>query len=178
MERDVDSKKFTYGNLNKFNRVILFLFSLICFAVGLTYIWGLISLLTGQESRLSLSSSQLFWYFIGFSIWSPLVYAFLSYLTTDIEVEDGGLRIKFLFKKLFIKWNDIDEFRLGRVFGVHMIKKASIVVTKNALTPLHRLYGLMYGNTRRPTLLIWSYIGNYDELVATIKKNLKNRKNK
>jgi len=169
----METKKFTYGNLNKFNRVVLFLFSLILFTVGLIYLWGLMSLLAGQETKLSLSVSQLFWCFIGFSVWTPFVYAFVSYLATDIVVQEDGLQIKFIFKTLFISWNDIVEFRPAKVFGFRMLKDASIVVTRSALTPLHRLYGLMYGKTNQPSLLIWSYIGNYENLVAIIKENLK-----
>ena len=73
----------------------------------------------------------------------------------------------------FISWNDIAEFRPAKVFGFRMIKDASIVVTRSALTPFHRLYGLMYGKTNQPSLLIWSYISNYENLVTIIKENLK-----
>ncbi len=169
----METKKFTYGNLYKFNRVVLFLFSLILFIVGLVYLWGLMSLLVGQETKLSLSVSQLFWYFIGCSVWTPFVYAFLSYLATDIVAQEDGLQIKFIFKTLFISWEDIAEFRPAKVFGFRMIKNASIVVTRSALTPFHRLYGLMYGKTNQPSLLIWPYLGNYENLVTIIKENLK-----
>jgi|SRR5687768_9043413 len=173
----MDSKRFTYGKWNSFGRAGLFLSSVMCILFGLIYLWGLISLLIDPEAKVSLSPSQLLWYFIGFSVWSPIVYTFLSYLVTDIVLQEDGLQIKFIFKTFFISWNDIAEFRSARVFGLPMLKKASIVVMKNGLTPFHRLYGLMYGKTIQPSLLIWSYISNYEELVVLIKQNLKRKRN-
>jgi len=167
------SKKFTYGDGFKLSRVILFLISIFCFALGLVYLAGLISLLTSQETELSSSASDLFWTFIGLSVWSPLIYAFLSYKATDIEVEEGGLRIKFIFKSLFIDWIDIDEFKSATTLGFWTSTQARILVTKNALTPFHRLYGLMHGNTNKPSLLISTNISNYEELFKIIKNNRK-----
>jgi len=169
----VVSKKFIYGDALKLSRVIFFLISIFCFALGLVYLAGLISLLAGQETELSSSASDLFWTFIGASVWTPLFYAFFSYLATDIEVEEGGLRIKFMFKSFFIYWNDIDEFKPGKTLGLWNLKRTRILVTKNALTPFHRLYGLMYGNTNKPSLLINTNISNYEELFKIIKNNRK-----
>jgi len=157
----------------KLSRVIFFLISIFCIVLGLVYLGGLISLLAGQETELSSSASDLFWTFIGASVWTPLFYAFISYLATDIEVEEGGLRIKFIFKSFFINWSDVEEFKPGKTLGLLNLKRTRILVTKNALTPFHRLYGLMYGSTTKPSLLIGTNISNYEELFRIIKNNHK-----
>jgi hypothetical protein len=167
------SKKFTYGNIYKLARVMCFLLSLICMAFGFIYLVVLISLLAGQESKLSLSLGNLFWSFIGFAVWSPLFYAFLSYQATDIEVEEGGLQTKFIFKSLFINWADIEDFKPGKTLGLLNLKRVRILVTKSSLTPFHRLYGLMYASTNKPSLLIGTNISNHEELFKIIKNNRK-----
>jgi hypothetical protein len=169
----MEIKNFTYGHAYKFIRAACFLISLFCIVLGLVCLAGLVYVLTSRESKLLLSANDLFWSFIGFSVWSPLFYVFLSYLATDIEVEEDGIRVKFMFKSFFVNWKVVDEFKPGKTLGLLPLKRVRVLVTKNALTPFHRLYGLMYGSTTKPSLLIGTNISNHEELFKIIKNNRK-----
>ncbi|MEP7136804.1 MAG: hypothetical protein ABI904_17905 [Chloroflexota bacterium] len=169
------SKKYTYGVALKLPRAFFFLLSTILFVFGLLYLIKLLSVLAGQETIFSLPPAHLFWSFVEFSIWSPFAFAFISYLATDIEVEEDGLRIKFIFKSFFIGWDDIEDFKPGKILGLLNLKRVRVLVTKNALTPFHRVYGLMYGGTTKPSLLIGTNISNHEELFKIIKNNRKKK---
>ncbi len=162
----------TYGNLNKFNRSFFLLLSVFLIMAGLAYLFGFIKALLHND----LSASVFFWYFIGCAIWSPFVFLFISYIFSDVTVDDAGLYTTFLFRNLSVKWEDISEVKVSKPFGLRIGKKASVLVVKNGLTNFHRIYGLVYGQTSEPALLVWSNISNYDSLMKQIFKHRKKNK--
>jgi hypothetical protein len=91
-------------------------------------------------------------------------------------VDNEGLHTTFLFRSLTIKWEDISEVKVSKPFGLRIGKKASVLIARNGLTDFHRVYGLMYGQTNEPVLLVWSNISNYDSLMKQIFKHRKKNK--
>ncbi len=169
------SKKYTYGIINRISRSLLLLYSVLFVVVGLIFLFGFILALFDIGGMKSSFASTLFWYFVGFGIWSPFVFIFWALIIVDIEVEDDGLRTKFILNSLFISWDDIEDFKPGKTLGLLNLKRLRILVTKNALTPFHRLCGLFYGGADKPCLIIGTNIGNHEELFKIIGNNIKKK---
>ncbi len=155
----------TYGKLNGRNRASCFLLSIILIPTGLVYLVAWIRALINNSP-----ASVFFWYFLGCTVWSPFVFTFIAYLTPDITSSDEGLRTTFLFRTLLVKWEDIADVKPSKPFGLPIGKKASVVTAKNGLTFFHRIYGLTYGQTNQPALVIWSYGSTYEALIKEISK--------
>lgn len=147
-------------------------FSLLFAIVGLISFIGFISHLI--DNKIS-EAITLFWKFIGFGVWSTCVFVFFSYLFPEISANDDGIQTTFFLKKLTVNWEDIVEIYSSKPFGLRVGERASIIVTRNKLTFFHRIYGIIYGQTHQPSLLIWSSINDYASLINKIKKNRKKR---
>lgn len=166
-------KKYTYGIIYKISGFLSFLLAIIFAVIGLLFLCGLILSLFGLGGINSSHIPTLFWGFVGFGVWSPFVFIYMANMNVDIEVEDLGIRIKFLFKSFFVSWNDVDEFKPGKTLGLVPLKRVRVLVTNSALTPFHRLYGLMYGATNKPSLVIGTNISNHEELFKIIENKRK-----
>ena len=140
--------------------------------LGLIGLIDFVSLLVDEKIS---TATTVFWKFIGFGVWSPVVFIFISYMSSDISMDDHGLQTTFLFKKLTVKWEDIDQVYKSKPFGLRIGERSHIIVARNGLTFFHRIYGLIYGQINQPSLLIWSSIDNYDALINKIKKGRKKR---
>ena len=140
----------TYGNLNRFNRFSFLLLSVVLIMAGLANLVGLIKAVLHSD----LSASTFFWYFIGCAIWSPFVFLFISYIFSDIMVDDAGIHTTFLFRNLFVKWEDISDIRVSKPFGLRIGKKASILIVRNGLTNFHCIYGLILDQTNNAGVLV------------------------
>src|SRR5688572_12477461 len=136
----MESKKYTYSNVNRISRFLAILCSILFIVVGLFFLCVFIFSLFNFREIESSYSSGLFWNFVGYCVWSPLFFVYIAHLNVDIEAEKGGLRIKFLLKSLFVNWSDIEDFKPAKTFGFLSLKHVRVLVTKNALTPFHRLY--------------------------------------
>ena len=167
------SKKYTYGIIYKISESLSYILAIVFAIIGLLFLCGLILSLFGVGGIKTSYIPTLFWSFVGFGIWSPFVFIYMANMNVDIEVEDLGLRIKFLFKSLFLSWNEIDEFKPGKTLGLIPLKRVRVLVTNSALTPFHRLYGLMYGGTNKPSLVVVTNISDHEELFKIIKNKRK-----
>jgi hypothetical protein len=90
----------------------------------------------------------------------------------NITVTNDGLLVEFLWKELDIPWNKIIEVK--PVVGFRRStknRKHVLVVMTDALTPFHRLIGLLYGLSLNPSIIIYPSISEYELLVETIKKH-------
>jgi hypothetical protein len=90
-----------------------------------------------------------------------------------IAVTDGGLLVEFLGKDLMVSWDEIIEIRPAYGFLKSKNPKHVLVVLTNALTPFHRLLGLIYGLSLTPAFMISPAISEYQLLVEIIKKHVK-----
>ena len=164
--------KHTYSKIYKVIQWMFLSFSVLFAILGLVSFVGFISSLVSHNISLAITR---FWGFVGLGVWSPFVFIFVSYLSSDISVNEDGLQTSFLFKKLTVNWDDVDKVYSLKPFVVRTRKRASIVVTQNGLTFFHRFYGLIYGRTNQPSLVISSNISDYDSLINKIKKRKKKK---
>jgi len=92
----------------------------------------------------------------------------------NITVTDDGLLVEFLWKDLNVPWDKLIEIKPAFGFwrSPRNTKVICIVLT-NALTPFHRLFGLVYGPSVKPSFIIFPTISEYQSLVETIKRHAK-----
>jgi hypothetical protein len=169
----MDPQKYTYGNLTKFTNMSFLLYSLIFIGGGLFFLYRSI-LSFFNSGGIESSVAYIILYFL-VGVWSPFFFIYLAYLRADVEVEEDGLLIKFVLKTLYVKWEEICLLKQARYLGFRMSRKNSVVITNKALTPFHCIYGLLYGQTNQPAFLILSDISRYNELIETIKGNIKKK---
>ena len=106
-----------------------------------------------------------------------LIISFLlvAYFYTDLEVDENGLLVEFMWKKLRIPWNKV--LQIKPLLGIKLRKRGISVVIVDGLTPFHRLYGLIYGFSLKPAFILWPIVSNYEVLKNDIEKHIKqNRK--
>lgn len=93
--------------------------------------------------------------FYSFMISSP----YPSFCTSE-----SGLIVKvFLFWQVFVPWDKVHDVR-DTLLGF------SKVVVLQELTPIHRVYGMIFGLTFRPAFVIRRRINGYDKAVRIIEE--------
>jgi hypothetical protein len=86
-----------------------------------------------------------------------------------IRVSSRGLLIEFAGGWLPVAWQDLEEIHVtGDEAGLRFVLLMIPAKTAKRLTGWHRLYGLLYGTTIRPSFLITSTIADFDQLLNTI----------
>ena len=106
---------------------------------------------------------------------SPVCILLAAYFYTDLEVDENGLMVEFLWKKLRISWSKV--LQIKPLFGIKTRKPGIYVVIVEGLTPFHLLYGLIYGFSLRPAFILWSTVNDFGVLKNDIEKHIKrNRK--
>ncbi|MBI5950522.1 MAG: hypothetical protein HY865_02595 [Chloroflexi bacterium] len=104
-------------------------------------------------------------------IFSPICILVAAYFYTDLEVDEDGMLVEFLWKKLRIPWNKV--LQMKPLFGMKVKKQGIYVVMVDGLTPFHRLYGLIYGFSWKPAFVLWLNVGNFEVLKADIEKHVR-----
>jgi hypothetical protein len=168
MEKKIDSKKHEYGIHQRNTSQMLVAVSIFLFALGIFYLFSAAYIFMHPDAFESSVLSNAIWSFIGFSIWSPLFLVFIAYLFPDINEDEQGLHVKFLFTIYDISWSEILETRNARPLGFRMKQGATLVITGSRLSFFHRLYGLLYGKTINPSFVISSRISDYSSLTKSI----------
>jgi hypothetical protein len=114
----------------------------------------------------SLSRSLL--YLLLIAICGSVTMALTGNFLPEIRADQNGLQVSFLWYRLPVPWQDIVGIK--PFFGVKFQKRPVYmwVVRTRALTPLHRLYGLIYGFTFSPSFIVISTIENYVDLIRKI----------
>ncbi|WP_298817014.1 hypothetical protein [Chloroflexus sp.] len=86
-----------------------------------------------------------------------------------IRVSPRGLLIEFAGGWLPVAWEDLQTIHVtSDQAGQRFVLLVIPTKTAKRLTGWHRLYGLIYGATLRPSFLISSAIENFDHLLNTI----------
>ena len=104
-------------------------------------------------------------------LWSISMLISAYFFGQNITVTDDGLLVEFLWKDLFVPWDKIIEIKPAYGFLGNSRNTKIYVVLTNALTPFHRLLGLIYGLSVKPAFIIYSTISGYESLVETIKSH-------
>lgn len=99
-----------------------------------------------------------------------------AYFFSDIIVDADGLIVEFLWMKLKVQWYEIVEVKPSFRWWLPTFGgKFPIVVLTNALTPFHRLFGLLYGLSPLPGFVINVNISEYDLLIKEIERHIKKK---
>lgn len=86
-----------------------------------------------------------------------------------IRVSHRGLLVEFAGGWLPVAWTDLQAIHVtGDQAGQRFVLLVILTKASKRLTGWHRLYGLIYGTTLRPSFLISSTITDFDSLLNTI----------
>lgn len=153
-------KIYRYAGLAKF--AVLFL--KIC---GVTTLIGTLVMALFLLSNASLSNEPSTAICLGIYVIAvgAILGSLLLNMFPDIKVTDKGLEVEFFWRNLDIAWDEVIDIRpLGSPFGhIHAVRAKRI-------TPLHRLYGLIYTKSISPALLIRDSISDSSELIQGIRR--------
>ena len=84
----------------------------------------------------------------------------------SFQVSDSGLKVQvLLFWRILVPWENVREIR-STLLGF------SKLVVLRRLTPLHRVYGLIFGLTTQPAFVIRRCLIDYDRAVKTIEEHI------
>ena len=108
-------------------------------------------------------------------LWSTVMLINAYFYGQNITVTDEGLLIEFLWKDLFVPWDKIIQIKPAYGFLGNSRNTKIYIVLTNALTPLHRFFGVTYGLSIKPAFIIYSTISEYESLVETIKSHAQSR---
>jgi hypothetical protein len=95
-----------------------------------------------------------------------------AYFWQDIWVDEEGLLIEFLWKKIRVKWEEIIEVKPAWGF-LGPEKNRPLIVLVNGLTPFHRSFGVIYGLSTKSGFVIFSSISDFQMLKETIQSHIK-----
>lgn len=91
-----------------------------------------------------------------------------AYFFQDIWVDEEGLLVEFLWRKIRVKWNDIEKMKKSPLAGI-------MVVSVKTLTPFHRIFGILYGFSNKPAFIISPSINDYEDLRKDIENHIKKK---
>jgi len=107
-------------------------------------------------------------------LWSISMLISAYFFGQNITVTDEGLLIEFLCRDLMVSWDKIIEIKPAYGFMRNFRNpKPLFVALTDALTPFHRLFGLIYGLSVKPAFIIYPTISEYQPLIEIIKKHMK-----
>ena len=90
---------------------------------------------------------------------------------SDVNADQFGLYVSFLWYRLPVAWQDIIEIKEIKPFLFNLSKRPTMwVVSTRALTPFHRLYGLLYAFNFYPSFTFHFAIENCEDLINKIKQ--------
>ena len=92
----------------------------------------------------------------------------------EIAVDEAGVSVTFLWRKLHVDWQDIVEIKAIRYLG----RSHSWVVLTKKLTPFHRLYGVIYGFSRLPSFIISPSLRDREKLARIVEERVKGESRK
>jgi hypothetical protein len=108
--------------------------------------------------------------FISLFMMIPLLIS--AYFWQDIWVDEEGLLIEFLCKKLRVKWEEIIEVKPAWGFLGQKNKRPLIILVKG-LTPFHRTFGVIYGLSIKPGFVIFSSVNDFQILKENTQNHIK-----
>jgi len=95
-----------------------------------------------------------------------------AYFWQDIWVDEEGLLIEFLWKKIRVKWDEIIEVKLAWGF-LGQESKRPVIVLVHGLTPFHRTFGIIYAFSTKPGFVIHPSISDFQTLTENIRNHIK-----
>ena len=99
---------------------------------------------------------------LGLIIWS-----YATNLYPNVTETEEGLLIQFFWSHLLLRWEDILQVNEAGKVGFK-----TWVVEARKLSPLHRLYGLLYLRRLRPAFVIFSNLEDHMTLIHEIERHI------
>lgn len=97
---------------------------------------------------------------------SVILFALFSNMYPSLQITDRGIYVQvFLLGWSFVPWSDVLDVHDSLIGGSH----TQIVVVRR-LTPIHRLFGLIYGFTLKPAFRVSRSLEEYQEAIKYIRK--------
>ncbi len=149
----------------KYIRWFRYLFSV--FAFGFP-IWMLVAALPGLYPNKALSPIQILF----LAPTSTIFILVAAYFYQDVSVDDDGLLIGFLWKKLRVKWSDVVEVKPIWIYRFAPEEIRPVVVILKGLTPFHRVFGVLYALSLQPAFVITPSISGFQILKDNIRKHI------
>jgi hypothetical protein len=105
------------------------------------------------------------------SVVSATIFGFVVLVLTanffpEIGASTDGLAVSFIFFHLTVRWEDIIDVRPS-IFGWPGRPSVWVVRTR-ALTPFHRLYGLLYALKPEPSFIVSHHLAQHKDLLNRI----------
>ena len=123
-----------------------------------------------RESRNANSASESVWLiFFNYVILPAVALLITANYFCEIAVDETGVSVTFLWRKLHVGWQDIVEIKAIRYLG----RSHSWVVLTKKLTPFHRLYGVIYGFSWLPSFIISPSLRDREKLARIIEERVK-----
>ena len=162
--------KYSYGPFHKFVVFLNYAWIIVFFVYGFLFLGISINFYTQGKPFLILNIIENS--LMAFVVF-PFFFLYVSFLETEIHVDEEGLNLKSPLKTFRVKWEDVIEIRRASLFGLPMGNKPNLVITRSKLPLFHYLFGIVYGRTIQPSFYFSSSISNSDELRQTIIDGIK-----
>ncbi len=88
-------------------------------------------------------------------------------LNPEVCIDEEGIYVGFMLDQVSIPWAQVLEVRTRGLFP-----RRTIVVARR-ITPLHYIYGWIFGHTLRPCFVISNTLEHQKELIVAIRSRLK-----
>ncbi len=124
----------------------------------------------GRTSQANATISGVAWIVvIGMALLTGIILILTANYFCEITLVNKGISISFLWRRLFVPWEQVVEVKSTpyHFFGTGQ----SWIVLTQALTPFHRLYGLIYGFSPLPGFVFDQSIDGHRELLSRISEH-------
>lgn len=157
----------------KSQRFLLLLLAMIFFLYGIFYlVTGVIALAHISEyGVLPFLNGLIYFAILGFFV--PVLLMFISDFYHPLVIDRKGLHSKLFGKPLDVNWEDVISIRPVILFGVIKLRNKYFIVTKDPLTILHRMYGVLFSSTRQSILPINPAILDDPKIIEKIARQAK-----
>ncbi len=90
----------------------------------------------------------------------------------DLEIDDEGIYVQFLWRKLYVPWDDLVDVK---DFGFSRARTTIVLVNKNRLTWFHRIYSVFTVGSFLPGFHIYPQLTHSKELLHIINRHIANK---
>ena len=104
------------------------------------------------------------------ALFTMAVLLITAYFFQNIWVDEEGLQIEFLWRKIGVRWADIADIKPAWGF-LGQKDKRPVIVLVNGLTPFHRTFGVIYGLSIKPGFVIFPSINDFQILKEQIQNH-------
>lgn len=97
-----------------------------------------------------------------------------AYFRQDIWIDEEGLLVEFLWKKVTVKWEEIVEVKPAWGF-LGQESQRPVIVLVHGLTPFHRAFGIIYAFSTKPGFVIHPLIRDFQIIKENLRSHVRNK---